>query len=197
MRILLCDDHLVVRMGLSAMLSRTAGIEVCGEAENGLEAVEKALKLRPDVIIMDIMMPELDGAAATERILAEWPEAKIVVLTTFGSSVEVRRAVAAGAVSALVKDSSKADLVAALRAAVKGEKTFSPEIAAGLSSELPEPELSDRQLEIMRFVARGFSNKEIARELDIGPDCVKAHLKTIFARLGVSNRAEAVSRLSL
>lgn len=191
-RILIADDHLVVRMGLTAIIGIEKDMTVVGEACDGQEAVRLAAALKPDVIIMDLMMPKLGGASATEAILKTNPAAQILILTTFSSSDELRRALDAGAVGALVKDSAHNQLIGAIRHTASGERTISPEIERQLKTSGQEPELTPRQTEILTYVAKGLNNREIAEQIGIGPDCVKAHLKTAFSRLGAASRSEAV-----
>ena len=192
-RVLLADDHLVVRMGLAAIIGIEKDMAVVGEACDGREAVRLAATLKPDVIVMDLMMPKLGGADATETILMANPDAKILILTTFGTSDELRRALDAGAVGALVKDSAHGQLIGAIRHAASGDLTISPEIKRQLKASEQKPELTPRQTEILTYVAKGLNNREIAEQIGIGTDCVKAHLKTAFARLGAASRSEAVA----
>lgn len=191
--VMLVDDHLVVRMGLSAIISIEKDMTVVAEAEDGVEAVELAKTKKPDVIVMDLSMPKLDGAQATIEILAASPEAKIMVLTTFGGADGVKRAMDAGAISALVKDTSQKDLIEAIRLTAQGTPVVCPEIQHMLATAPPDAKLSERQLTILEYVAKGFNNREIADLLDVSPDCVKAHLKIVFARLGVASRSEAAA----
>ena len=193
LRVLLADDHLVVRMGLSSIIALEDDLTVVGEAANGDETVRLADALRPNVIVMDLMMPILDGAEATKRILQANPAARILILTTFGTSDELRRALDNGALSAIVKDSDHAELLTAIRSTATGTRHISPVIDRQLKSAEPEIELSPRQIEILGYVAKGLNNAEIAKTIGIGRDCVKAHLKTAFARLNVASRAEAVT----
>ena len=192
-KILLADDHLVVRMGLAAIIGLESDLVLVGEASDGLEAVQLADKLKPDVVIMDLMMPRLNGVTATERILRKHPDAKIMVLTSFGNSEDLNHALKAGALGALVKDSAYDDLISAIHSIHNGKRILSPAIERQLLSAPPETELKPRQLEVLSYVAKGFSNPEIARLIGIGPDCVKAHLQSCFTRLGASSRAEAVA----
>lgn len=192
-RILLADDHLIVRMGLATIISLEDDMEVVGEAEDGADAIRLTDKLNPDVIVMDIMMPNVNGAEATRQILARHPDAKILVLTTFCKSAEVREAVNAGAVGALLKDASKSVFVDAIRRTAIGKRIVSPEIEREISLTKDAPTLSPRQLAILTYVAKGFGNREIARFEGISTDGVRSHLKSIFAKLGVASRTEAAT----
>lgn len=192
-KVLLADDHLVVRMGLAAIISLEKDMSVVAEADNGIDAVRLAAEKRPDVIVLDLMMPKLDGAGATAQIVAANPEAKVLVLTTFGGSIDVKHALDAGAKSALVKATSQNDLIAAIRRTAHGESVICSEIANTIESDADSVELSDRQLEILGYVAKGLSNREIAETMNVGRDCIKAHLKTVFAKLGVASRSEAAA----
>lgn len=193
LRILLADDHLVVRMGLSALINKQPDMAVVGEATDGTEAVELARKLTPDVIIMDIMMPGMGGAEATGEIIRRLPDAKILVLTTFGSSPDVKRALEAGACGALSKDALQEELLGAIRRVTNGERVVDREIQSSLATIPDAAALSARQVEVLRLVAKGFDNKEVARLLDLSVDGVKKHLKVIYATLGAASRTEAVS----
>ena len=192
-KVLLADDHLVVRMGLAAIISLEKDMSVVAEADNGIDAVRLAAEKNPDVIVLDLMMPKLDGAGATAQIVAADPEAKVLVLTTFGGSIDVKHALDAGAKSALVKATSQNDLIAAIRRTAHGESVICSEIANTIESDADSVELSDRQLEILGYVAKGLSNREIAETMNVGRDCIKAHLKTVFAKLGVASRSEAAA----
>ena len=192
-RILIADDHQIVRMGLMTIFAKEPDLEVVGEARNGIEAVRLCRELRPNVVLMDLMMPKKSGADATPEILAADPSARILVLTTFSESEEVRRALDAGACGALIKDTPYDKLVAAIRAVARGRRVVSPEIQQNLAARSAAPELSARQLEILRLVADGLTSKAISNRLEIGTDGVNAHLRTIFAKLGASSRSEAVA----
>lgn len=192
-RVMLADDHLVVRMGLAAIISIERDMEVVGEAADGAEAVKRATELHPDVVIMDIMMPKLDGVAATAEIRKHNPETQILILTTFGTSNDLHRALEVGATGALVKDSAQTELVSAIRECAAGREAISPTIVRQLKCETPKIELSPRQLEMLNYVAKGFNNAEIASMAGIGRDCVKAHLSAAFARLNAATRSEAVA----
>ena len=192
-RILLADDHMLMRMGLSALITSEKDMEVVGEAENGLQAVELALSLKPDIVIMDLMMPELSGAAATQRIHDADPAIRIMILTTFGTSAEMAQAIANGAVGALMKDTATDDLVSAIRAIVAGKRVIPARLQKLVAEDNPLFSLSDRQLEILTSVARGLSNAEIARQFNLSEITIKKHLSAIFEHLGVSNRTEAAA----
>ena len=192
-RILLADDHMLMRMGLSALITSEKDMEVVGEAENGLQAVELALSLKPDIVIMDLMMPELSGAAATQRIHDANPAIRVMILTTFGTSAEMAQAIASGAVGALMKDTATDDLVSAIRAIVAGKRVIPARLQKLVAEDNPLFSLSDRQLEILTSVARGLSNAEIARQFNLSEITIKKHLSSIFERLGVSNRTEAAA----
>lgn len=192
-KIVLADDHLVVRMGLAAIIGIETDLSLVGEASDGLEAVKLVDKLNPDVVIMDLMMPRLSGVAATEQILKKHPGVKILILTSFGNSDEISRALEAGALGALVKDSAYDELIAAIHAVHAGKRTLSPAIKRQPTATPQEAELKPRQLEVLNYVAKGFNNREIAKLIGIGPDCVKAHLSSCFARLGAASRSEAVA----
>jgi DNA-binding NarL/FixJ family response regulator len=192
-KILLVDDHLVVRMGLSLMISRQGDMKLVGEAENGEQAVVLAGELQPDVIIMDLQMPIMDGATATQKILVENPSARILILTTFGATADAARALNAGAVSAISKDSSQESLLAAIRATARGESIIDNDIRTSAEMFRTAPKLSARQIEILDYASRGLENTEIAKLMGITVDGVKKQLKLIYAALGSASRAEATS----
>ena len=192
-RILLADDHQVVRMGLAAIIDAEDDMKLVGEASDGAEAVALTRKLAPDVVLMDLMMPQKDGASATAEILAANPDAKILVLTTFGESDEMKRAMEAGATGALIKDTPREELVAAIRKVADGQKVVSPEIAHVLANRSERPQLSSRQLEVLGYVAKGLTSKAISSKMGITADCVNGHLRAIFAHLNATSRTEAVA----
>ncbi|ETK33852.1 LuxR family transcriptional regulator [Microbispora sp. ATCC PTA-5024] len=195
-RVLIVDDHPVVREGLRGMLESADGVAVAGEAGSGDEAVARAAALRPDVVLMDLRMPGGDGVSATTRILAGHPDARVIVLTTYENDQDIIRAVEAGAAGYLLKDTSRADLLAAVAAAVRGETVLSPSVATRLVTRLRTPpggSLSRRETEVLALVARGLTNAEIGRELFISETTVKTHLLRIFGKLGVSDRTAAVT----
>ncbi|MEV5408324.1 response regulator transcription factor [Thermopolyspora sp. NPDC052614] len=195
-RVLLVDDHPVVRMGLRGMLEADPGIVVVGEAGSGDEAVARARESSPDVILMDLRMPGGDGVSATRRILADHPDGKVIVLTTYENDQDIVRAVEAGAAGYLLKDTSRADLLAAIASALRGETVLSPSVATRLVSRLRTPvaeSLSRRETEVLALVAKGKTNAEIGRELFISETTVKTHLIRVFGKLGVSDRTAAVT----
>ena len=192
-RVLLIDDHPVVRSGLSGLLGGESDIEVVGEASDGREGVARALVLRPDVVLMDLRMPELDGAGATAEITAAGAP-RVLVLTTYDTDADILRAVEAGATGYLLKDTPREQLVAAVRAAARGETVLAPPLAAKLMRQVRSTDqLTPRELEVLTLVARGMSNGEIAHELFIGEATVKTHLLHVFDKLGVSDRTAAVT----
>lgn len=192
-RILIADDHSVVRMGLASLLGTAKNIEIVGEAINGEDAVRKAMKLRPDVIVMDLVMPKKDGVAATEEILSAAPETKVMILTTFGTSDDIARALKAGAIGAIMKSSTNRELLSAVQAVAAGKRFVSAEVEGILANDPPLPELSQRQREILDSISRGLTNKDIAAQLDISLESVKSHIKIILEKLNAASRTEAAS----
>lgn len=192
-KILFADDHQIVREGLARLIDREDDMRIVAEAENGADAVRRARELKPDLIILDLRMPVKDGATAAAEILAADPNAKILLLTSFATAAEVKTALDAGVLSAVVKDSSSETLINAIRTTTRGERFISQEIADTLAERKVEPAISDRQREILRLVAKGFNNDEIAEQIGITHHGVKAHLAIVFERLGASSRTEAAS----
>jgi DNA-binding NarL/FixJ family response regulator len=195
-RVLLVDDHEVVREGVRAMLAAEPDIEVAGQAGSGAEAVTMARSAAADVILMDLRMPDSDGVEATTHILAANPSARVVVLTTYDTDADIVRAVAAGAVGYLLKDTPREQLAGAIRAAARGETVLAPTVAARLVTHVRRPQqeaLSAREVAVLRLVARGMTNAEIGRELYISTATVKTHLLRAFGKLGVSDRTAAVT----
>jgi two-component system, NarL family, response regulator LiaR len=194
-RILIADDHEIVRQGLRAFLDLDSALEVVGEAANGAEAVRVAHRLRPDVVLMDLVMPELDGIAATEVIRRELPDTNVVVLTSVLEDASVVGAVRAGAVGYLLKDTGAPDLRQAIKAAAAGQVQISPRAATRLVRKVVAPErldaLSQREVEVLRLLARGSANKQIARGLGIAEKTVKTHVSSILGKLGVQSRTQA------
>ena len=192
-KVLIADDHAVVRMGLASLLGTSKSIEVVGEAFDGEDTIRKALKLKPDVVIMDLVMPRKDGIAATAELQKKVPSAKILILTTFGSSENIAKALKAGAVGAVLKSSGNDELIGAVLKVAKGERYLSGEVQQLLKDDPPLPDLSPRQIEILDSVARGLTNKEISTQLDISLESVKSHVKIILEKLGAGSRTEAAS----
>ena len=200
-RILIADDHPVVREGLSAMLSREKDIEVVGEAENGRKAIEKARELQPDIILMDLRMPEVDGIEAMRQIKMDNPEIEFIVLTTYDNDEYIFKGIESGARAYLLKDSPREDLFKAIRVVSKGGSLIEPAVAgkvldrfAELSRQVQIPEdLSEREVEVLALIAKGASNKLIASSLNIGESTAKTHIQSIFNKLGVKDRTEAVT----
>jgi NarL family two-component system response regulator LiaR len=198
-RVLVADDHAIVRKGIRALLATEPDIEVVGEVENGQEAVAEADRLRPDVILMDLVMPEMDGIEAIRRITAHQSEARILVLTSFAADDKVFPAIKAGALGYLLKDSSPGELVQAIHQVYRGESSLHPTIARKLLQELsrpserpptPEP-LTEREVEVLRLVARGQSNREIADQLVISGATVRTHVSNILGKLHLASRTQA------
>lgn len=190
-RVLIADDHALIRRGLADLLRFEKDFVVVGEAVNGKEAVQLAMETKPDVIVMDLMMPVMDGVEATRKTKAALPETKVVLLTSYGNSADVANAVAAGASGALVKDTPNDELPELVRRVAAGERVFSPEIEASMK-DLPPP-LTDRQREILQLVAKGLTSADIARLLGISADAVNQHLTLVCEKLGAANRSEAVA----
>lgn len=192
-RVLLADDHAIVRMGLASLLGTQSDIEVVGEADDGQDALRKAIRLSPDVVIMDLMMPKMDGAAATAEIRARLPDSKILLLTSYGEADGIAHALDSGASGALMKSTEFSEFVSAIRAIAGGGRVIAPEIRRQLVESPPVPDLSPRQMEILQAFTRGLTNAEIAKMLDIREDSVKEYANTIYAKLGAANRSEAIT----
>ena len=192
-RILLVDDHALLRRGLADLIRYEKDMSVVGEAGDGETAVNAAVNLKPDLVVMDLMMPVVDGVEATRRIKDVLPSTHVLILTTFGTSADVARAIAAGATGAIMKDASTDEQLAAIRTVAAGGTVFSPEIQRSMDETPKPPDFTDRQLEVLQSVVDGLGNKEIASKLKISTDAVKQHLNAICTKLGASNRVEAVS----
>lgn len=193
--VLLADDHSLVRAGLAALLASAPGLRVVGEAADGAQAVELTDSLRPDVVLMDLSMPVMDGVAATREVMRRRPGAAVVVLTSFSDHERVTEALQAGAVGYLLKDCDPRDLVAAVRSAARGESPLDPRVARVLLPHArptsPAEGLSGRELEVLLLVAKGLANKQVARSLGISERTVKAHLGRVFRQIGVADRTSA------
>lgn len=197
-RVIVADDHPIVRSGIVGLLSLDDGLEVVAEASNGIEAVELAHTLHPEVVLMDLRMPGLTGAEATARLAAELPDVRVLVLTTYESDDDILGAIEAGASGYLLKAAPQEEIVAGIRSVAGGHTVLAPSIAATLVTRMraaPDirPQLSPRELDVLRLVAAGGSNPSIARELFIGEATVKTHLLHVFEKLGVSDRTRAVT----
>ena len=192
-RVLIADDHAIVRMGLVALFAGTPDIQTAGEASDGNTAVAQAMKLVPDIVLLDLSMPHKDGIAVTAELRQRLPEVKILILTTFGTSEELAKAFAAGAHGAILKNISNQELLSAIRRTAAGEKVVAQEITNMLVNDPPMPELSSRQRDILESITRGLTNNQIAMQLDISPESVKTHIAKLFDKLGAASRSEAVS----
>lgn len=195
-RLIIADDHPVVRDGLRAMLDTQPDIEVVGEVGTGAEAVSMVRSLQPDVVLMDLQMPEMDGASATRHIRSEHEDVQVLVLTTYDTDADISRAVEAGATGYLLKDAHREDLFNGVRLAARGESVLSPGVASRVLGRMRAPaeeSLSGREIEVLGVVARGLSNRGVARELHISEATVKTHLLHVFAKLGVDDRTAAVT----
>ncbi|MBR6586165.1 MAG: response regulator transcription factor [Kiritimatiellae bacterium] len=192
-RVLIADDHAIVRMGLASLLNAERDIEVVGEAENGEVAIRKAIKLRPDVLVMDLIMPKKDGSKATAEILDTIPDTKVLLLTSFGTSDGIAHALAAGATGALMKNTDFTEFVSAIRIVASGGRAVSKEIDQLIADDPPVLDLTQRQQEILSSLARGLTNADIAKQFTIRESSVKDHLTAIFTKLGAANRSEAIS----
>ena len=196
LKILIVDDHAIVRDGLAAILKFQKDMTVVGEADDGQSAIQKAQELRPDIILMDLMMPNMNGADATAAIKQILPNTQILLLTSYGTSSDLSRAFKNGATGAITKSLPKEELLAAIRNVATGTRVASPEIEQTLKEEADMPSLTPRQLEILHSLTRGLTNDDIAREFGLSKAGVKFHLLTIFRKLNVSNRTEAVGLAS-
>ncbi|MBS3965782.1 MAG: response regulator transcription factor [Truepera sp.] len=203
-RILLCDDHAMFRQGLKSILETEEGFRIIGEAATGREALRYAIETKPDVTIMDIQMPEMDGVAATQAILEEYPDAKVIILTMYRQDRYVFEAIKAGARGYMLKDADSADLIDAIRRVAEGETLLNAEMAASILDEFkkikeelphhpehPLSELTEREAMILRYLARGDSNQQIAEALNVSEKTVRNRLSEIFSKLRLNNRTQA------
>jgi NarL family two-component system response regulator LiaR len=197
-RVLIVDDHGIVRKGLAAYLRHVADIELVGEAGDGREAIDLCAELRPDVVLMDLLMPEMGGVAATRLIRRRWSKMQVIALTSFQDKELVQEALQAGAISYLLKNVSGENLAEAIRAAHAGRSVLAPEavqalIQPGKTRVFPDYDLTPREREVLSLLTKGLSNPEIADRLSISPSTAKAHVSNILSKMGVSSRAEAIS----
>lgn len=192
-RVLAVDDHPVVRAGIAAMLANEPDLAVVAEARNGAEAVALFEAHRPDVVLMDLQMPEVGGVAATHAIRAIDPDARVVALTTYDGDADIHRALSAGACAYLIKDAMIDQLVAAIRSAAAGKRVIPAPVASKLAEFTPRADLTARELEVLQHVAKGLGNKEIAQVIGRSTETVKAHLESIFRKLDARDRAHAVT----
>lgn len=197
-KVLLVDDHEMVRLGLASYLNIQEDIEVIAQAHNGLEGYHKALELHPDIILMDLVMDVMDGIEATQRILAEWPEARIIILTSFIDDEKVYPAMKAGAKSYLLKTSSAEEIISAVRQTNAGEQVIEPAVQDKIndqtyrdSQQMPHDQLTEREKEVLLLIAKGYTNQEIADYLFITLKTVKTHVSNILAKLEVNDRTQA------
>ncbi len=188
---MLVDDHPAFRKGLAALIESERDLAVVGEAENGVEALETFRKTKPDVVLMDLRLPGMGGVEATIAIRKEFPNARIIVLTTFDTDEDIYRAIQSGAQSYLLKDTPDDQLAETIRAVHAGNPLLPAKVAERLAARRQRPDLSEREMEVLQMLLKGFSNKEIGTVLCISEDTVKAHLKTLFVKLAVKDRTEA------
>lgn len=191
--ILLADDHPLIRAGLAAFIATESDLQVVAEATNGEEALERYREFRPDVVLMDLRMPVMDGLSAVKAIVEEYPDARIVVLTTYDGDEDIYRALEAGAKGYLLKDMLRTEVLSVVRAVHRGLRGIPAPVAARLAEHTPRIELTPREVEILRLVAKGLSNPEIANEIGRTEGTVKVHLKNILQKLGADDRTEAVT----
>jgi two-component system, NarL family, response regulator LiaR len=198
-RVVFVDDHEMVRIGVSAYLSAQPDIEVVGEAADGTRGVELALELRPDIILMDLVMKEMDGIEATQQIIEKWPEAKVIIVTSFLDDEKVYPALEAGATSYMLKTSKADEIANAVRATYHGQSVLEPEVTGKMMvkmrqkhQQLPHEELTTREMEILMLMAEGKTNQDIADELYIALKTVKTHVSNILSKLNVQDRTQAV-----
>src|SRR3954463_10784120 len=198
-KVLFVDDHEMVRIGVSAYLTAQHDIEVIGEADNGKTAIELALSLRPDIILMDLVMEEMDGIEATRKIIEQWPEAKVIIVTSFLDDEKVYPALEAGATSYMLKTSKASEIANAVRATYQGQSVLEPEVTGKMmvkmrqkATHLPHEELTARELEILLLMAEGKTNQDIADDLYIALKTVKTHVSNILSKLQVQDRTQAV-----
>lgn len=192
-KVLIADDHAIVRMGLASLLGAKSDIEVVGEASNGEMAVRNALKTGPDVIVMDLMMPKMDGVEATCELHKKMPSARVLLLTTFGTSDRLVRALEAGAAGAIMKSTTNSALIAAIRSVAAGKRVIDEDIRRLVAEAYETRELSPQQAKILESITRGLTNREIASQFSISPESVKTQIARLLEKIGAANRSEAAS----
>ena len=192
-RILSVDDHPLMRAGVASFLATEPGLSVVGEAANGEEALEKFRELRPDLVLMDLSMPVMDGLEATQAILEEFPDARIIVLTTYAGDEDVHRALDAGAVGYVLKDMLVADILKVIRSVIAGRRGIPPAVASTLAQHTPRIALTPRETEVISLIATGLTNGEIAQRIGRTEETVKVHVKNILRKLNAQDRTEAVT----
>jgi two-component system NarL family response regulator len=192
-RILVAEDHLVARVGVSTIVNMQPDMTVVAEASNGLQAVELFRKHRPDVTLLDLRMPGMGGVEAATAIRAEFPTARMIALTTYGGDEDIRRALAAGVLAYLTKDVLHDELLKAIRAVHAGQTYLPAAVAAALAAQLPRPDLSAREVQVLELIVRGLANKQIAYTLNIAEHTVKNHVKNILSKLGAQDRTQAAT----
>ena len=192
-KVLIADDHALVRMGVRLLISSQQDLELVAEVKNGKEAVSAVDRLRPDVAVLDLLMPQMDGIEATAKIKETNPETEVVILTSYGTSDGISQALSNGAIGAILKSETENELVKAIRHAAAGKPHITQEIQSQIDADPPIAKLSPRQMDILASVTRGLSNADIALELGINIVTVKTHITTIFEKLGAANRSEAVA----
>jgi len=192
-RILVAEDHLVARVGVTTIVNMQPDMEVVGEASNGQQAVEMFRKLQPDVALLDMRMPVMGGVEAAQKIRGEFPHAHLIALTTYGGDEDIRRALAAGVLASLTKDVLHDELLRAIRAVQAGQTYLPAGVAASLAAQLPGPELSAREIQVLELIVQGLANKQIAYQLSIAEHTVKNHVKNILGKLNVQDRTQAAT----
>ncbi len=193
LRVLVVDDHPLVRTGLTRVIGTDLGLKLCGEAGSGAQAIELYRSLKPDVVLMDLRLPDRSGVETTEAIRREFPDARIVVISSFAPDEEVYAALAAGAQAYVLKSGEPEEILAAIHTVASGERHIAPEIAARLGARLSRASLSDRERDVLRLLVRGRRNRQIAEDLGISESTIKTHVRSILLKLGVADRTEAAT----
>ena len=188
------EDHLVARLGIVTLIGSQSDLVVCGEAESGQRAIQLHRELKPDLTIVDMRLPDMDGDVVIAKIREEFPSAYCMCLSTFDGEAEITRAVRAGALAYLAKDTSSTELLEAIRVTAGGSRYWPPGLAARIADYATHEQMSSREIDVLRMVARGLANKEVAAELNISEETVKSHIRNVFSKLGVSDRTGAVVR---